>query len=74
MNIFYAANKKLLGDRLGFSWISAGMFSSNPDLKGLQIKVKTTGLNSELDELINNVGLDKARAYLWQSRIYKDHK
>jgi len=74
MNIFYAANKKLLGDRLRLSWISAGMFSSNPDLKGLQIKVKTTGLNSELDELINNVGLDKARAYLWQSRIYKDHK
>ena len=73
MNIFYAANKKLLGDRLKLGWTSAGIFSSNPDLKGLQIRIKTTGLNSELDELINNVGLDKDRAYLWQSRINKEH-
>ena len=74
MNIFYAENNKLFGNNLSQGWISASIFSINPDLEGLQIRVKTTGLNFELDELINNSGLDKARAELWQSRISKEHK
>jgi len=69
MNLFYAENNKLLGNNLSHGWISARIFSKNPDLEGLQIKVKTTGLNSELEELINNAGLDKTAAELWQSQI-----
>jgi hypothetical protein len=38
----------------------------------LQIRVKTTDLNSELKELINNVGLDKSKIELWQSQISKE--
>jgi hypothetical protein len=70
MNLFYAENNKLFGNNLSHGWISASIFSVNPDLEGLQIRVKTTGLNSELEELIDNAGLDKARAELWQ-RLWK---
>jgi hypothetical protein len=74
MNLFYAENNKLFGNTLSHGWIPASTFSVNPDLEGLQIIVKTTGLNSELEELINNAGLDKASAELWQGRISKGHK
>jgi hypothetical protein len=70
MNLFYAENNKLFGNDLSHGWISASIFSINLDLEGLQIRVKTTGLNSELEELIDNAGLDKARAELWQ-RLWK---
>ena len=73
MSLFYAENNKLFGDTLSHSWISASIFSVNLDLEGLQIRVKTTGLNSELKELINNVGLDKSKIELWQSQISKEH-
>jgi len=74
MNLFYAENNKLFGNNLSRGWTSANIFSSNPDLEGLQIRVKTTGLNSELEELIDNVGLDKPMTDLWQGRISKEHK
>ena len=67
MQIFCALNKGILDKNfLSENWVPAGIFSANPDLEGLQISVKTTGLNSELDDLINNTGLDMARAELWQ--------
>jgi hypothetical protein len=69
MNLFYAENNRIFDSDLSHNWISASTFSVNPDLEGLKIRVKTTGLNSDLDELINNAGLDKAKAELWQSRI-----
>ena len=71
MNLFYAENNKLFGNNLSQSWISASIFSINPALEGLQIRVKTTGLNSELEDLINNAGMDKTTAELWQSQISK---
>jgi len=74
MNLFYAENNKLFGDTLSHGWVSASIFSVNPALEGLQIRVKTTGLNSELKELINNVGLDKSITELWQSQISKEQK
>jgi hypothetical protein len=67
MQIFSALNKgKLDKNFLSENWVPAGIFSGNPDLEGLQIRVKTTGLNSELDDLVNSTGLDKNRAELWQ--------
>jgi hypothetical protein len=74
MNLFNAEKNKLFGNNLSQGWIPASIFSINPDLEGLQIRVKTTGLNSELEELINNVGLDKSIIELWQSQISKEHK
>jgi hypothetical protein len=74
INLFYAENNKLFGNNLSHGWISVSIFSVNPDLEGLQIRVKTTGLNAELEELINNVGLDKPMIDLWQGRISKEHK
>ena len=74
INLFYAENNKLFDNNLSRGWTSASIFSSNPDLEGLQIRVKTTGLNSALQELINNVGLDKQKTELWQNRISKEHK
>ena len=74
MNIFYASNKKIFGNNLAKGWIPASMFSSNPDLEGLQISVKTTGLSAELEEIINNVKLDRPQAELWQSQINKEIK
>ena len=73
MHVIYAADKKMLGENLKYSWISASIFSSNPDLEGLKIKVKTTGLNSELNEIINNVDLDRAHADLWRRKMDKDN-
>ena len=72
MNLFYAENNKLFGDTLSHGWVSAGIFSVNPDLEGLQISVKTTSLNLGLEELINNVGLDKVKEELWRSRINEE--
>jgi hypothetical protein len=70
MQIFSALNKGILDKNfLSENWVPAGIFSANPDLEGLQISVKTTGLNSELDDLINNTGLDMARAELWQKLL-----
>jgi hypothetical protein len=69
MNLFYAENNKLFRNTLSHGWIPASIFSKNLNLEGLKIRVKTTGLNSELEELINNVGLDKASAELWQSLL-----
>ena len=70
MQIFNALNKEILDKNfLSENWVPAGIFSANPDLKGLQISVKTTGLHSELDELVNNAELDKARAELWQKLL-----
>ena len=67
MQIFSALNKGILDKNfLSENWVPAGIFSANSDLGGLQLSVKTTGLNSELDDLINNTGLDMARAELWQ--------
>jgi len=74
MNLFYAENNKIFGNNLNHGWTSASIFSVNPDLEGLHIRVKTTGLNSALQELINNVGLDKQKTELWQNRISKEHK
>ena len=55
MQIFCALNKGMLDKNvLSENWVPAGIFSANPDLEGFQISVKTTGLNSELDDLINN--------------------
>ena len=72
MQIFCALNKGILDKNfLSENWVPAGIFSGNPDLEGLQIRVKTTGLNSELEDLVNNTGLDKARAELWQ-KLWKD--
>ena len=70
MQIFCALNKGMLDKNvLSENWVPAGIFSANPDLEGLQISVKTTGLNSELDDLINNTELDMARAELWQKLL-----
>jgi hypothetical protein len=67
MQIFSALNKGILDkNALSENWVPASIFSANPDLEGLQIRVKTTGLNSELEDIVNNTGLDKARAELWQ--------
>ena len=74
MNIFYASNKKIFGNNLAKGWIPASIFSSNPDLEGLQMSVKTTGLSAELEEIINNVKLDRPQAELWQSQINKEIK
>ncbi len=74
MEIFNAANKKILGKDLAQSWIPANIFSANPDLEGVQIRVKTTGLSAELEEIINNVKLDRPQAELWQSQINKEIK
>jgi len=72
MQIFCALNKGILDKNfLSENWVPASIFSANPDLEGLQIRVKTTGLNSELEDLVNNTGLDKARAELWQ-KLWKD--
>ena len=72
MQIFSALNKRILDKNvLSENWVPASVFSANPDLEGLQIRVKTTGLNSQLDDLINNTGLDKGRAELWQ-KLWKD--
>ena len=70
MQIFSALNKGILDKNfLSENWVPAGIFSANPDLEGLQISVKTTGLNSELDELVNNTELDKARVESWQKLL-----
>jgi hypothetical protein len=74
MNLFYAENNKIFGNNLSHEWISASIFSDHPDLEGLQIRVKTTGLNSQLEKLVNHVGLDKPKTELWQSRINKEYK
>ena len=74
MEIFNAANKQIFGNNLAQSWIPANIFSANPDLEGVQIRVKTTGLSAELEEIINNVKLDRPQAELWQSQIYKEIK
>ena len=74
MNLFNAEKNKLFGNNLSQGWIPASIFSANPDLEGLQIRIKTAGLNSELEELIDNVGLDKPTTDLWQSRIGKERK
>ena len=73
MNLFNAEKNKLFGNNLSQGWIPASIFSINPDLEGLQIRVKTTGLNSELEALISTAGLDKVKAELWQSQINKEH-
>jgi hypothetical protein len=74
MEIFNAANKQIFGNNLAQSWIPANIFSANPDLEGVQIRVKTTGLSAELEEIINNVKLDRPQAELWQSQINKEIK
>jgi hypothetical protein len=49
--------------------VAADVFSKNKDLEGLQVRVKITGLNSKLQELINNVKLDQSKVDLWQSQM-----
>ena len=72
MQIFSALNKRILDKNvLSENWVPASILSANPDLEGLQICVKTSELSSELDEIINNVKLDRAQAELWQSQIGK---
>ena len=72
MQIFCALNKGTLDKNfLSENWVPAGIFSANPDLEGLQIRVKTTGLNSELEDLVNSTGLDKNMAELWQ-KLWKN--
>ena len=75
MQIFSALNKGILDKNvLSENWVPASIFSANPDLEGLQICVKTSGLISELEEIINNVKLDRPQAELWQSQIGKENK
>ena len=75
MQIFSALNKGILDKNvLSENWVPASIFSANPDLKGLQICVKTSGLISELEEIINNVKLDRPQAEFWQSQIGKENK
>ena len=74
MSLFNAENNKIFGNNLSHSWISASIFSANPDLEGLQIRVKTTGLSSELEEIINNVKLNRSQAEIWQSQIVAANK
>ena len=72
MQIFSALNKRILDKNvLSENWVPASVFSANPDLEGLQICVKISGLSSGLDEIINNAGLDKTTAELWLSQIGK---
>ena len=74
MNIFNGINQKILGNNLTLDWTPASIFSANPDLEGLQIRVKTTRQSYELEQIINNVKLDQSLAELWQSQIGKENK
>ena len=75
MQIFSALNKGILDKNvLSENWVPASTFSANPDLEGLQIRVKTTGLSSELEEIINNVKLNRSQAGIWQSQIVAANK
>jgi hypothetical protein len=70
MELFKALNSNLLSkETLSQGWVAADVFSKNKDLEGLQVRVKITGLNSKLQELINNVKLDQSKVDLWQSQI-----
>jgi hypothetical protein len=67
MNIFYAIEQKMLGlNGLQYGWTPASIFSKNENLAGLQLRVKVTGLNSRLQDLINKVGLDRTMAEEWR--------
>jgi hypothetical protein len=66
MNIFYALEKKVFGKNgLKYVWTPASTFSKNPDLEGLQIKVKTNISNTRLQEIISSVELDRKKADSW---------
>lgn len=70
MELFKALNSNLLSkETLSQGWVAADVFSKNKDLEGLQVRVKITGLNSKLQELINNVKLDQSKVELWQSQM-----
>ena len=70
MELFKALNSNLLSkETLSQGWVAADVFSKNKDLEGLQVRVKITGLNSKLQELINNVKLDQSKVDLWQSQM-----
>jgi hypothetical protein len=70
MELFKALNSNLLRkETLSQGWVAADVFSKNKDLEGLQVRVKITGLNSKLQELINNVKLDQSKVDLWQSQM-----
>jgi hypothetical protein len=47
-------------------WMAANTFTKNEVLEGLQIRLTTTGLNPNLQDLINNVELDQDKLDLWQ--------
>jgi hypothetical protein len=70
LDLFKALNSNLLSKEiLSQGWVAAEVFNKSEDLEGLQVRVKITRLNSELQKLINNVKLDQAQIDLWQSQI-----
>jgi hypothetical protein len=72
LNVFYALEKNVFGKNgLKYGWTPASIFSKNTDLEGLQIRVKASGLNIRLQEIINSVELDQSKADSWQRNSSK---
>jgi len=72
MNVLYGIEINTFGKNgLRYGWTPASIFSKNENLEGLQLRIKTTGLNSRLQELIHEVGLDRTKAENWFKSSFK---
>lgn len=66
INVLYAIENNMFGKNgLQYGWTPASIFSKNENLEGLQLRIRTTGQNSRLQELIHEVGLDRIKAEEW---------